>query len=367
MIKRVLIVMAGLSALFSFSVRAQGMGNVSKEYVSVAAVTEGEDVETRRYAGLVVSPASVDLVARVSGEIMETPFQEGDWVHKDQLLFKLDDVSYTAAVKKLEADIEEEKARIVYAEKTYQRNNELYLKNVGSEEDRDSALSDLNAYKGALHALEASLLSAQNDLKHTRITAPIDGRISVRNYTVGNYVTTSSGTLATIVQLDPVRVRFSISNRDFLTLFSSEQKLKEQGDVQIGLADGSRFGRSGRLDFMDNMANQKTDTLQIYMLFDNPDHVLIPGSTVTVYLSRNRGKKIPAVSPTAVLHDSAGAYVYVLDESNKVSRRDIVLGPENNDLQLVSSGLTVGERVVTDGTHKIMPGSEVVPVEQSAQ
>jgi RND family efflux transporter MFP subunit len=358
--------MAGLSVFLPFSVRAQGMESPSKEYVAVAAVTRSEDVETRRYAGLVVSPVSVDLVARVSGEITETPFQEGSLVQKGQLLFKLDDVNYVAAVKKLEANIEEEQARIVYAEKTYKRNSELYLKNVGSEEDRDSALSDLNAYKGALHALEASLIAAQDDLKHTRISAPISGRISVRNYTVGNYVTSSSGTLATIAQLDTVRVKFSISNRDFLTLFGSEQKLKEQGDVQIGLADGSRFGRSGRLDFIDNAANQKTDTLQIYMLFDNPDQVLIPGSTVTVYLSRNSGEKIPAVSPTAVLHDSTGAYVYVLNEKNKTARRDIVLGPERNDLQLVSSGLTVGERVVTDGTHKVVPGSEVVPVEESA-
>ena len=112
---------------------------------------------------------------------------------------------------------------------------------------------------------------------------------------------------------------------------------------------------------MNYEANQNTDTVQIYALFDNPDAKLIPNSTVTVNLTRKNGKKSPAVPLSAVLHDAAGAYVWLLGEGNQAKKQRIVLGNADGGSQIILAGLKAGDRIVTDGTHKVIEGMEIEP------
>ena len=332
--------------------------------VLVAPAREADEVDSRRYSGLVMSPAVVQLVPRVSGELLQIGFKDGDFVKKGQMLYKFDPVRYEAAVKSAEAKIAECNARLEYAQSSYQRNKELYSKQATSRDTMENTQSSLEAYKSALLAAEANLITAKDDLANTVIHAPMDGVIGVTKYTVGNYITPNSGVLCTINQIAPLRVRFAMSNRDFLNLFGSLDNLKKHAGISLRLANNALFDEAGKVELIDNEANRTTDTIQIYAIFPNTRHTLIPGSTVTVLLSRASGNKYPAVLPSAILHDAKTAYCYVMGPDNIPVRRDVVLGNDLGDLVLIKSGVKAGETVIVDGTHKIRPGVPVEPVEK---
>ncbi len=254
----ILILLAVVAA--GGSVRAEERAD-QKEHVAVGEVTEENNTLHRSLVGVVTSPSIVNLTSRVSAEIENVGFKEGGKVEKGQVLYQLDQIKYDAAVKSSEAAIKELEAKLVYAESTYKRYQNLFNKKISTKDELDSALSTLNSYKAELEAEKANLILAKKDLKNTTIVATIDGQIGITNFTQGNYVTTSSGTLATIVQLDPVRVRFTISNRDFLSLFSSELDMRSRASVKIRLADGKEYDSSGTIEFINNLANESTDTL----------------------------------------------------------------------------------------------------------
>lgn len=283
--------------------------------VEVGEVLAVQDTQSRRYTGRVVSPATVSLVPRVAGEILEVGFRDGDTVQAGQMLYRRD---------VLES-----------AERTEQV-----------------------AY-GELLAAEADLVTAQDDLRNTRIVAPMAGRIGVTAFTAGNYVTTSSGTLVTLVRTDPVRVRFGLSVRDMQAVFGSEEELRSLGRVRVRLADGTDYGTEGRVTIVDNTAEGRTDTILVYAELANPQSRLVPESTVVVTLYRQTDSLVPAVPPSAVQHDAQGAFVYVVQEDDRVSLRRVTLGNLVGESQTVRSGLTAHERVVTDGTHKVADGMKV--------
>lgn len=330
-----------------------------KSVVGVEKVTETEDMESRRYTGLVMSQSVVNLTPRVSGEILEIGFGDGDLVKKGQVLYRLDSVQYEATVKNVEAEIAEIKAKLIYAEDNYNRNKLLYEKKATSLDTMESAKSTLEAEKAALLAMEAQLITAKDNLKHTVITSPQDGVAGVTHFTAGNYLTPSSGTLLTIIQIRPIRVRFSVSTSDFLSMFGSPDELKQNGAVRVKLSDGREYGEIGEIELMNNEANSNTDAIQIYARFANADVKLIAGSTVSVTLYKKKGRTTAAVSPAAVMHDTEGSYVYVVDQANKVEKRYVVLGNATSTRQLIDSGLKKGETVIVKGSHKTMSGMEI--------
>lgn len=351
--------------IFAFGVAAagEGMGQPAP-FVAVGRVTEADSVETKRYTGQVASSSQVNLVARVSGELLDLGFQEGDMVEAGQVLCELDPVRYEALVKSAEAKVAQAEARLSYAEISFNRANDLYHQKAGTKDTMDGARSEYDACRAALLAAQAELITARDDLKNTRIVAPIRGKIGVTKFTRGNYLTPSSGTIATIVQVDPLRVSFSMSNRDFLSMFGTEAELKANADIRLRLADDRLYPRGGNVEFIDNHANARTDTVQIYVKFDNPDGILRAGSTVQVMLTRRDGSKMPSIAPSAVMHDSKAAYVYVVTDDNRVERRDVELGPGTAGTQLIRSGVKPGELVVVDGTHKTRPGGTIQPDHQ---
>lgn len=347
--------------MLTLSARAgEGMA-MPAPFVTVGKVSEAESIETKRYTGHITHHASVNLVARVSGELLRLGFKEGDNVRQGQVLFELDPVRYEAAVKNAEAKVAESKARLAYAEISFNRNQALFEKKATSKDVMDSAESEQDAVRAALAAAEATLITNKDDLKNTVIVAPITGKIGVATFTEGNYITPSSGNIATIIQLDPLRVGFAMSNRDFLSMFGNEEKLKENALIRLRLADDSIYEREGKVEFIDNQAHQRTDSIQVYASFENPDGKLIPGSTVTVLLSRRTGERLPAVLPSAIMHDAKAPYVYVVDGNNRVERRNVELGAYTNRTQIVKSGIKTGEFIVVDGTHKAMPGMIIEP------
>lgn len=335
------------------------------ERLPVAAAGVQEDIQTRRYPGRIVSVAEVSFVARVSGEIMKVGFNNGDIVKKDQVLFVLDSVKYQAAVKNAEAKIKEFEARIKYAQESHDRNKKLLVTRAVSEDTYQNSLSELEAYKAALEAAKADLEAAKKDLKNCTVTAPFTGKIGTANFTQGNYVTASSGILVKLVQTSPIRARFSISNRDYLAMFGgSEKKIRSSGTIELTLANGKKFNETGRIEYVENIADSTTDTIQVYAVFENSDRILNAGAIVEIELKNTVGEKLPAVPHTAILQDVRGSYVWVLDEKNIAEKRYIIRGSATDEYQLVDSGLKEGERIVIDGVHKVRPGLVIEPLTQ---
>ncbi|MCD8141054.1 MAG: efflux RND transporter periplasmic adaptor subunit [Planctomycetaceae bacterium] len=356
----VVLACLGIPAYAAHAAEMDGMA-MPAPFVAVARATVTDAVDVKRYTGHISTTSSVDLVARVSGELLRVGFEEGDLVTEGQVLYELDDTRYQAEVKNAEARIAESEAKLAYARQRHDRAKNLYDSRADTREAFDSAESEFKAFQAALLAAEAQLISVRDDLKNTRIIAPITGKIGVTAYTRGNYLTPNSGVIATIVQVDPLRVSFAMSNKDYLALFGSEAELKARSLIQLRLADGSVYEHEGRIKFLDNQASQKTDAIRVFAEFDNPDGKLVPGSAVTVLLARRNGGTHTAVMPSAVMHDAGSAYVYVLGDDNQAERRDIVLGFATGGLQTVLSGLEPGEIVVVDGTHKVVPGSPIEP------
>ncbi len=349
-----------LIGMLTVSLSASGTeGNSGKIVVGAEKVSELEDHEMRHYTGQVVSKATVNIVARVSGEILEIGFHDGEMVQAGQLLYRLDPVQYEAAVKGAEANIEKCRAELDYAQSNFDRIYLLYQKQASSLDMMESAKSTLGAARAALMSAEAELIKAKDDLKNTVITAPHEGVAGVTAFTRGNYVTPNSGTLLTIIQLQPIRVRFSISSADLLAMFGGHQDLLENGSVEIKLQDGSRFEEQGTIELLNNEVNPKTDAIQIYAAFPNRERKLMTGGTLSVKLSRQNGKFLPAVSPSALMYDADGSYVYVLDSENKVEKRYVTPGNSTPKFQLVKKGLSKGETVIAKGTHKVLPGMTV--------
>lgn len=330
--------------------------------VPVAAVTQGEDFQTQRYPGKVVAVARVDLVARVGSEILSIGFKNGEIVKKGQVLYTLDSVKYEATVKNAEAKIAEYKARVAYAKNDFERNQKLSDTQAVSKDSVESALAARDAAQAVLAAAEADLLSAQDDLDHCKIVAPIQGKIGTNRFTEGNYVTPTSGTLVTLVQTSPIRVRFSISNRDYLAMFGGHSSaICENGMVELTLANDVTYAEGGKIEYVENLTDENTDTVQIFINFPNEGRILKPGETVAVTLRNKVGIPKAVVPASAMMQDIKGAYVWTVDERNVVHRQYVVRGKLDAGAQMIDSGLEPGMRVVSDGTHKVAEGDTISP------
>ena len=326
----------------------------------VAKVREMPDHRVKTYPGRVVPIQRVDVIPQVSGEILEVCFSDGAQVKEGDVLYRLDQVKYQAAVKNAESKLAECKANASYAALSYERHKKLLETRAVSLDAVDNALSQRDSSRAALAAAQADLISAKDDLKHCTITAPITGKIGTTAKTKGNYVTSGSGVLVSIVQRDPIRVRFSVSNRELLELFYGKWKTsRDNAEITLTLADGKTRMTGGQAEYMENSADELTDTVQIFARFDNPDFLLKVGGTVEVTVLAKAGVMRPAIPPTAVLQDTQGPYVWVLDDAGKASLRTIARGDLVGDWRFVEKGLKLGETVVADGAHRVHRGDVV--------
>ena len=323
----------------------------------VSEVREVADHHEKMYPGRVVAIQKVEVIPQVSGEILEVCFKDGAQVREGDVLYRIDSVKYEAAVKNAESKLTEMKANVKYAELSYERHKNLLETRAVSLDAVDNALSQRDSSRAAYAAAQAELVAAKDDLSHCTIVAPIAGKLGTTRKTKGNYVNKGSETLVTLVQQDPIRVSFSVSNRELLELFRAKwQTSRAEARIRLKLADGTEFPLDGRADYMDNAADETTDTMQIYAVFSNTNKLLKVGGTVEVTVSAKTGVMRPAIPPTAILQDTQGPYVWALDAEGRAERRTIARGDLSGDWVFVEKGLRVGERIVADGAHKVKKG-----------
>ena len=326
----------------------------------VCEVVEKPDMSVSTYPGRVVPIAQVNVVPQVSGEILEVCFENGAMVKEGDVLYRLDPVKYSAAVKNAEAKLAECKANLSYAELSYARHKKLLETRAVSLDAVDNALSQRDSSRAAYAAAQASLISAKDNLAHCTIIAPISGKIGSTTMTRGNYAKAGENMLVTIVQVSPIRVCFSVSNRQFLDLFSGlTRRLREESIASVFLANGMPYAGKGNFDYVENTADQLTDTIQVYYQYENKEGLLRPSGTVSVTLASKKGAMRPAVPPTAILQDIQGPYVWVLDGENRAERRSVARGDLSGDWVMIEKGVKVGERIVADGAHKVKRGMTI--------
>ena len=333
------------------------------ENVVVGEVGLGTETMLRKISSTIVAINAYDVMPRVSGDIVKQGFKDGTQVKKGQLLFQIDDTRYRAAVNAILAKIEKIKAQLEYAESNHKRNDELYSKKAVSKDSWESTKSTLASLKADLMAAQAELILAQDDLAHTRITALYDGTTGKSPYAPGNYITPASGKLNRIVDMRELRAKFSFGMRDYLANFGNEKNFRRNARIELILADGSVYKHPGTIEIVDTTSLvESADSLQVWVRFPNPEGILSPGGAVTVKLSKEDPEKYPAVPRQAIVYDRRGTKVYVVNDQNKVESRAVKTGTATDALQVIREGLKPGERVIVEGTHKVMPGTVVNPV-----
>ena len=310
------------------------------------------------YVGRVESIQSVSVKPQISGEIAKVCFKEGSVVKAGQLLFQIDPKQYEATVQLRKAELQQAEANLVTAEKYYKRVTAASERAV-SATDRDTAEGSFLQAKAAVAQAKAALKLAQIDLGYCRITSPITGKIGKALYTKGNYVTPSITELASIVQMDPIRVSYPLPDRDYLDQLSL---FKEDGSIyntSLILSNGEKYNVPGKRDFENNRVDQTTGTIMMRLRFANKEGMLIPGEMVRVFTKPVKSHIVNAVPQTAVMADEQGDYVYVINADNTARQARVTLGREFGELREVTSGVEAGENVAVAGLQRLRPGAKV--------
>ena len=336
--------------------------------VGVVAAVRKAVTQSSEYVGRIQAIERVNLTARVAAFLDQRLFTEGAEVKKDESLYRLEQGPFQADVKAKEATIAQLKAQLQNAQIILGRAKALLNTPAGQQSNVDTATANALALDAQVLGAEAQLQQSQINLGYTDIRAPIDGKIGRTTVTVGNYVSPSSGVLATIVSQDPMHVVFAVSSRSAIAL--RHRITGKPIVIKIRLADGRIYDQSGTLNFFDNTVAGNTDTITLRGDVRNPladarkdgtTRELVDGEFVTAILEDAEPIEAVTVPRAAVLTDQQGDYVYVVDSENKVQQRRVQLGPSTPGIAAVMSGLNDGEHVVVEGIQRIRPGQLVSP------
>jgi len=313
------------------------------------------------FIGRVAAIDKVDLRARVKGYLGPRKFTDGDPVKQDQVVFTIEPDTYQAAVDQKTAQRDAAKAALANAEFQFKRAAELLRTNTGTQVTYDQRQSEQLQAKASLEEAEAALRDAQINLSYTEIKSPITGRIGRAAASPGNLVSPDSGVLATVVTETPMRVLFSVTQRELLEARKEGGGSGEGLVVQLRLADDTIYSEKGKLDFLDVTVDPRTDGQILRAVFENKNNTLTDGMTVRVILEAEKAPTVVAVPEAAVALDQAGAYLFVVNDKNVVEQRRIKTSTARDGLLAVDQGLKAGEKVIIQGQQRVRPGMTVAP------
>jgi RND family efflux transporter MFP subunit len=319
------------------------------------------------YTGRFAAVETVDVRARVSGFIDSVKFKEGQIVKKDDLLFVIDQRPYKISVDQAKADVERAQAKLDVATLDVQRAEPLVKNQTVTEREFDTRKATQRDAQGQFDSAQATLAQAQLNLAWTEVRAPIAGRISDKRVDAGNLIVggQSGATLLTlIISIDPIHFVFDGSETDFLKYLrlaaaGGRQSSRDAANpVSVRLADETDFKHEGRMDFVDNVINQKTGTIRGRAIFDNKDGFLTPGFFGRLRLFGGDQEAL-LIPDSAVSSDQTRKVVFAVAEDGTVAMKQVELGPIVDGLRVVRSGLTANDRVVIEGLQRARPGQKV--------
>ena len=317
-----------------------------------------------KYVAHAEAVQEVDLLPQVDGYVKELLFKEGDTVKEGQLLYVLDDERYQAVVRQRKADLSAAEAEASRAERYYSRMQTADERGI-TQLERDNAEAAAEKAKAAVLQAEANLVVAEYDCKKAKVYAPIAGQIGKTTAHVGDYVAPSKGALAHIMQIDPIRVTFPLTDRAYVAWRAAQKA--GTGDayrMRLLLPDGSEYSAEGKFDFDDNQMSRETATIIMRLSFPNPDRLLVPNTYLTLLADKRKPAPVACVPQQAVVDLAGGNQgVYVLKADSTVEQRVIRAKEMFEGWMPIVSGLKEGEKVVVSGVSKLRPGCKVAVVE----
>lgn len=335
--------------------------------VDVAAVISRNITDWQDYSGRLEAIDKVDIRPQVSGTLVAVHFKDGSLVSKGDVLFSIDPRPYAAEVERAEAQLAAADARVTYTSTNLARNQRLMQDNAISRHELEQAQNEAREASANRLAARAALDAARLNLEYTRITAPVSGRVSRAEITVGNVVSAGGNApaLTSVVSVSRLYASFDVDEPTFLKFISgqlsSQHGSQANTPVYLGLSNESGFPRQGRVSSVDNSLNTSSGTIRVRAEFNNPDGLLIPGLYARIRLGGGQPHPAILVSAQAVGTDQDKRFVIVVNPDNHTAYREVKLGAQQDGLQVIESGLQAGDRIVVNGLQRIKPGDPVSP------
>lgn len=331
--------------------------------VDVATVVAQAITDWHEYSGRLEAVDRVAIRPLVSGTITHVHFKDGAMVDKDDLLFTIDPRPYQAAVNEAQARLASAKARAAYTAADLARGKRLLASNAIAKRDFEEKRNAAREAAASAEAASAALQSAELDLEHTRIVAPISGRVSRAEMTEGNIVNPGqAGHLTTVVSVSNIYASFEVDEATFLQAINTSQDAHPAPiPVSLGLTGEDGYPRQGHLISVDNSLDPLSGTIRVRAVFDNRDGLLRPGLYARLRLETGKQHEAVLVQEKAIGTDQDKRFVMVVDPQNKTIYREVELGTSREGRRIVKTGLRAGERIVVNGLQRIRPGDPVSP------
>src|SRR6202043_4023434 len=321
---------------------------------------------------------TVDLVARVQGFLQSIDYKDGDFVKEGTPLFTIEPETYKLKLEQAQAAEAGAQASLKQAEADFRRQSDLVARQAVSQATLDQSTSSRDNAQANLQQAQVNTKIAAVNYGYTNVVAPFDGIVSAHLVSIGELVGVASPTqLATIVELDPIYVNFSVNEQDVLRIRANalRQGLTpddlRQVPIEVGLQTETGYPHRGKLDYAAPTINQSTGTLAVRGVIPNADRVLLPGYFVRVRVPVDKEQDALMIPDTALGSDQSGRYALVVTADNVVEQRKVQTGPIDNGLRVIDGGLKGDDRIVIAGMLRVIPGEKVDPqlqkIEQQPQ
>ncbi|HEV7803148.1 MAG TPA: efflux RND transporter periplasmic adaptor subunit, partial [Burkholderiales bacterium] len=303
----------------------------------------------------------VEIRPLVPGTIVAVNFRDGALVKKGDPLFTIDPRPYLAEVDRASAQLAAAQARNGYATTDAARADRLLVDNAIAKRDYDQAQNAAREAQANLKAAQAALETAKINLGYTNIVAPVSGRVSRAEMTVGNIVSTGSSAplLTTLVSVSPIYASFDVDEQTYLRYLSHDSRASVP--VSLGLANEDGYSREGKVDSVDNRLDTNSGTIRVRARFDNGDGALLPGLYARIKVGGGAPHPAVLIDDAAIGTDQDKKFVMVVDRDNRAQYREVTLGTQNDGLRVIVKGLQPGERIVINGLQRVRPNDVIKP------
>ena len=329
--------------------------------VDVATVVSKTITDYQNYSGRLEAVDKVEVRPLVPGTIVAVHFADGALVKKGDPLFTIDPRPYVAAVDQAAAQLAAAQARNGYTSTDAARAQRLLADNAIAKRDYDEKQNASHEAAANLKAAQAALETAKINLTYTQIVAPVSGRVSRAEMTVGNIVSTgaSAPLLTTLVSVSPIYASFDVDEQTYLRYLSRDSRASVP--VSLGLANEDGFSREGKVASVDNQLNTGSGTIRVRARFDNADGSLVPGLYARIKVGGGTPHPAVLIDDAAIGTDQDKKYVMVVDADNRAQYREVTLGTLSEGLRVIVKGLQPGERIVVNGLQRVRPNDVVKP------
>ncbi|SFG59705.1 MdtA/MuxA family multidrug efflux RND transporter periplasmic adaptor subunit [Methylobacterium gossipiicola] len=338
--------------------RGAGRHGEPAQAVGIATVTSGDVPIVLAGLGTVTPLDTVTVRSQISGYLMEVGFREGQTVKKGDFLAQIDSRIYEAQLAQYQGQLMRDQAQLQNSKLDLARFQRLSQQDSIAKQNVDTQAALVKQNEGTVAADQALVDQQKLNIAYTRIVSPVDGRVGLRQIDQGNYITAASTALVVVTRLHPISVVFTLPEDDVAKVM---RRLRAGAKLTVSAYDrgDTKVLATGTLETVDNQIDTTTGTVKLRALFDNTDDALFPNQFVNAKLVVDTVRDAPIVPTAAILRGTPGTYVYLLQGDDKVVVRPITLGEADGSRTAVTAGLSVGDRVVVDGTDRLRDGASV--------